>query len=58
MALDAAATALGPLMLGGRSQKARRPAVLVGLGGGRGPDLLGGGQAQFGKQQLDASGRS
>ena len=44
-------------MLGERAQKARRrPALLIGLGGQRGPDLLGGGQPQLGKQQLDTRG--
>ena len=57
MAFDAAATALGHLVLGEGGQEARcRPAFLVGLGGERGPDLFDGGQAQLGQQQLDAGG--
>ena len=57
MAFEAAAGALGNLVLGQGGQKARRrPAFLVGLGGKRGPDLLDGGQAQLGEEQLDAGG--
>src|SRR5262249_17905977 len=57
MTLDAAASALGHLMLGERGQKARRrPPLLIGLGSQRGPDLLGGGQPQLGKQQHDTRG--
>jgi hypothetical protein len=55
MAFDAAARALGDLMLRERGQEARRwPALLVGLGGECGSDLFDGGQAQLGEQQLDA----
>ena len=44
-------------MLGERSQEAgRRPALIVGLGSQRGPDLFDSGQPQLGKQQLDARG--
>jgi hypothetical protein len=40
----------------GGQETSRRPALLVGLGSQRGPDLLEGGQAQLGEEQLDASG--
>jgi hypothetical protein len=56
MTLDAAASALGHLMLGERGQKARRRRALLIRLGQRGPDLFGGGQPQLGKQQLDARG--
>jgi hypothetical protein len=49
MAFDASAAALGHFMLGERGEKARRrPSLLVGRCGQRGPDLFDGGQAQFG----------
>ena len=55
--LDAAATAIGDLVLGERGQEASsRPAFLVGLLGELGPHQLDGGQAQVGEQQLDARG--
>ena len=57
MAFDAAATALGDLVLGECGQEASgRPAFLVGLFGECGPDLFDGGQTQLGEQQLDAGG--
>ena len=55
--LDAAATAIGDLVLGERRQEAScRPAFLVGLLGELGPHQLDGGQAQVGEQELDARG--
>ncbi len=57
MALDAAASALGHLVLGKRREEAGcRPSFLVGLGGELGPHQLDRGQAQFGQKQLDAGG--
>ena len=57
MALDAAAAALGDLVLGERGEEAGGgPAFLVGLLGELGPHQLDGGQAQLGEQQLDAGG--
>jgi hypothetical protein len=57
MAFDAAASALGHLMLGQRGKEARRrPSLLVGLGGEIGPDQLDGGKPQLGQEQLDAGG--
>ena len=53
--LDAAATAIGDLVLGERRQEASgRPTFLVGLLGELGPHQFDGGQAQVGEQQLDA----
>ena len=57
MPFDAAAAALGHLVLGERRQEAgRRPAFLVGLLGELGPDQLDGRQAQLAQQELDAGG--
>ncbi len=57
MAFDAAASALGHLMLGQRGKETRRrPSFLVGLGGEVGPDQLDGGQPQLGQEQRDAGG--
>jgi hypothetical protein len=55
MAFEAAPSALRNLKLGqGGQETPRRPAFLVGLSGERGPDLLDGGQAQLGEEQLNA----
>ena len=55
MAFEAAASALGHLMLDQRRQEAgRRPALLVGLGGERRPGFFDRGQAHLGEQQLEA----
>jgi len=52
--LDAAATAIGDLVLGKRCEEASgRPTFLVGLLGELGPHQFDGGQAQVGEQQLD-----
>ena len=52
MALDAAAAALGDLVLGERGEEAGGgPALLVGLLGELGPDQLDGGQAQLGEEE-------
>ena len=57
MPLDAAAAAVGELVLGEGCQEAGRgPALLVGLRGEFGPDRLDARQAQFGQQQFDARG--
>ncbi len=55
--LDAAAAAIGDLVLGERCQEARgRPTFLVGLLGELGPHQFDGGQAQVGEQEFDARG--
>ena len=57
MAFDAASAPLGHLMLGqGRKEARCRPALLVGLGGEVGPDLLDGGKSQLGKKQRETGG--
>ena len=57
MAFDAAAAALGHLVLGESGEEAcGRPAFLVGLGGELGPDQLDGGQPQLGEEQREAGG--
>ena len=57
VALDAAARAVGDLMLGERGQEARGgPAFFVGLRGDLGPDRLMAGQPQFVEQKFDARG--
>ena len=57
MPLDAAATAIGHLVLGERREEAGgRPAFLVGCCGELGPHQLDGGQAQLAEQELDAGG--
>src|SRR6185437_9562822 len=54
---NAAATALGHLVLGERGEKAGGgPTLLVRLGGEIGPDELDGGKPQLGEEQLDPSG--
>jgi hypothetical protein len=55
--LDAAAGAVGGLVLGKRCEEARGwPAFLVGLGGDLRPDRLDARQAQLVEQQFDARG--
>ena len=50
-------TALGHLMLGQGSKKARRrPTLLVGLSGEVGPDLLDGGKSQLDEEQRETGG--
>ena len=57
MPLDAAAAAVGHLVLGKRCEEAgRRPAFLVGLLGELGPHQLDARQAQLAQQELDAGG--
>ena len=57
MPLDAAAAAVGHLVLGERREEAGgRPALLVGLRGELGPHQLDAGQAQLAQQQFDAGG--
>ena len=57
MPLDAAAAAVGHLVLGECRQEAGgRPALLVGLRGELGPHQLDGGQAQLAQQEFDAGG--
>jgi hypothetical protein len=57
MALDAAAAAVGDLVLGERRQEARcRPAFLVGLLGELSPHLFDRGQTQIGEEELDTRG--
>ena len=57
MAFDAATAALGHLMLGqGGKEAGRRPALLVGLSGEVGPDLLDGGKSQLGEEQRETGG--
>ena len=57
MALDAATTSVGHLMLGKRCQEARcRPTFLVGLLGELGPSQLDARQAQLAEQEFDARG--
>ena len=57
MALDAAAAALGDLVLGQGGQEAGGgPAFLVGLAGETGPQAADGGQPQFRQDQLDPGG--
>jgi hypothetical protein len=55
--LDAAATAVGDLVLGERGKEAScGPAFLVGLLGELGPHQFDGRQAQVGEEELDARG--
>ena len=55
MALDAAAAAIGDLVLGERSEEASRgPAFLVGLLGELGPHQFNGGEPQVSEEELDA----
>ncbi len=57
MALDAAAVALGQLVLGDRGEEAGGgPAFLVGLFGELRPDELDGGQAQLVEEQAEPGG--
>jgi hypothetical protein len=57
MTLDAAAAALGHLVLGESGEEAGGgPALLVRLRGDIGPDELDGGQSQLGQEQFDPRG--
>src|ERR1700738_1685991 len=57
MAFEASAAALGNLMFGQRCQETSgRPALLVGLGGERDPDLLDGGQPELGEEAVGGGG--
>ena len=57
MTFDAAAAALGDLMLGqGGEETGGRPAFLVGLAGEIDPQTADGGQPQLGQDQLDPGG--